>query len=128
MLAGLNSAQLESLRFTLTPACRLLQSDYPVLAIWNANQPGADGHVDLAAGACRVLVLRRGEGVELHALSNGAYALLEALQRNEPFIRACAAALQADSATDIPALLHYLMERHLIRAATFADEHKESLS
>jgi hypothetical protein len=53
------------LRFALHPSAQLIVSPYPILHIWQANHPDADGdeHVDLDEGADTLLVLRRPAGI-----------------------------------------------------------------
>lgn len=61
----------------LAPACALLESDWPLAAIWQAHQPGGDpATVDLGAGPERVLVCRPAWQVEVRALARGDYAFL----------------------------------------------------
>ena len=64
----------------MNPASRLVGSVWPLLAIWRANQPGDDSHgtVSLDAGACRLLVIRRDDHVELRELPPGEFAFLKA--------------------------------------------------
>jgi len=59
-LAGVPSQDHGKLHFHLHPACRLLQSDYPVHRIWQVNQPGHSGEemVSLEEGGATVLVFR----------------------------------------------------------------------
>ncbi|MGZ5034085.1 MAG: HvfC/BufC family peptide modification chaperone [Usitatibacter sp.] len=49
-----------ALRFHLHPAVRFVSSVHPVLAIWEANQPGRDGTPERDAAPERVLVRRDG--------------------------------------------------------------------
>jgi hypothetical protein len=46
------------IRFAFHPAVRLVRSPWPVLAIWEANQPGRDGVADREDGPDDVLVWR----------------------------------------------------------------------
>jgi len=85
-LAEVTDEQQTDLCFTLHPASGLVQSRWPILSIWRANQPDATGNetVDLNAGAERVLVIRRKTEMELQVvlerLSIPEYAVLQALQ------------------------------------------------
>lgn len=99
------------LRFKLNPASRLLASGYPILHIWQLNQPGCDGKVDLAEGGVNVLVGRRGLAIEIEALSAGEYALLEHLAQSHVLRFAAAQALKAEPGLDLPACLR----RHVAR-------------
>jgi len=49
-LADVKPVSFAGLRFAPHPAAALVRSPFPVLAIWQANQPGADGTVDLDQG------------------------------------------------------------------------------
>lgn len=67
-----------ALRFQLNPASCLLASPYPVLRIWEVNQPGYQGEarLDLGMGGVKLLVIRRGPTIAMHALSPGEYICL----------------------------------------------------
>lgn len=118
-LAALPAAQHDRLAFSLHPAARLLASDYPILRIWRANQPGAEEQeVDLAAGGVRLLVLRRELEIEFKTLGTGEYQLLRACAEGQPFAAACAAALAAEADFDLPAAL----QQHVLRG-TIASFH-----
>jgi hypothetical protein len=78
-LAGVASEEYECLVFSLRPQVRLIESIYPLLAIWRANQidPVNDtAVVSLDSGSSRVLVIRRQHGVELHELPPATFDLL----------------------------------------------------
>ena len=49
------------LRFSLHPSAQLIVSTFPILHIWQSNQPATDGdeHIDLDEGGDTLLVLRR---------------------------------------------------------------------
>jgi hypothetical protein len=69
-----------ALEARLAPACGLLESAWPLAAIWQAHQPGGDpASVDLAAGPELVLVLRPAWRVEVRALARGDYRFLAGL-------------------------------------------------
>lgn len=85
------------LRFRLHPAARLLASDYPVLRIWQVNQPNYTGDptVTLTEGGVQMLVIRRCLEIELVALEAGEYTLLTVLFEEFNFAAACQQALAA---------------------------------
>lgn len=91
-LARVSQADYGALHFDLHPSAHLLISDYPLLRIWQLNQPEADTDdtVDLGEGGVNLLIARRGLAVEIEAIEAGEYALLDA------FAHACAL---ADAAT-----------------------------
>ena len=81
LLAAIPREQWCDLKFKLNPASCLLDSEYPILRIWQANQTSYTGHrgVDLREGGVRVLIIRRQLQVELRPLALGEYKLLEAM-------------------------------------------------
>ncbi len=83
-------------RFELHPSVRLVESRYPVLAIWEANQPGRDGTPDRLEGAEAVLVHRPGADVVLRRLEGADALLVRAVQRGEALEAAAQSAGQAD--------------------------------
>jgi len=80
-LATVPAERYTQVRFQLHPASRLLASDYPVLRIWQVNQPDYEGDqtVDLAEGGVKVLVIRQHLDIEVEPLREGDYALLRSL-------------------------------------------------
>ncbi len=94
-LAAVAPERHEALRFALHPSAHLTASPYPVLKIWKANQDGADidAIIALDDGGDTVLVVRPQHDVEFVRLDRAAFEFLAALQRGEPFARACDAAL-----------------------------------
>jgi hypothetical protein len=105
-LAAVSPDDHARLVFALHPATRLLRSDYPLMHIWHANQPGAEEErIDLDEGGNRVLVFRRGLDIEFKLLGEGEFHLLSAFAKGQRFGDACAAALGADPGTELAAVL-----------------------
>lgn len=117
-LAEVPPEQLDELRFTLHPSASLLDSPWPILAIWRVNQPDFAGEqsVDLAAGGDRLLVMRRGHDVDLEPLDAAEHALLAALAAGAPLGGAMEAALAEDAAFGLGSFL----QRH-VAAGTLVD-------
>lgn len=90
-----------ALRFILHPACRLIASPFPIERIWAANQDGADGAVDLAAGACQVLVRRPCEDIVVESVGAAEYAMLKAFQAGLGLDLALSAARAQDAGFDL---------------------------
>jgi putative DNA-binding protein len=67
------------IRFALAPAVRLVRSDWPVLAVWEANQPGRDGTPDRGEGPDFVLVARVELTPRPQIIDRGTWLFLEAL-------------------------------------------------
>jgi hypothetical protein len=91
-LAPLAAEALASTRLRLQPSLQCVAGTVPVLDVWLANQPGADGQpVDLARGGQCVLVSCGNDGVELRVVEaptlefvrqlHGGTPLGEALER-----------------------------------------------
>lgn len=86
------------LRLLLHPAATLVQSDYPLLAIWEMHQPdyAGDGELDLGAGDAALLVTRRGLQTLIEPLDRAEYIFLALLGEGRPFDLAVTAALERD--------------------------------
>ena len=82
-LDALSEDERARIRFHLQPAARLVASPHPILAIWEANQPGRDGTPERSAGADRVLVHREGFTVRARGLSPLDWRFLESIARGE---------------------------------------------
>jgi len=97
-LAAIPMDALPRLTLTLHPSVRLVQSDYPVAAIWRANQPDRTDppRIDACAGGERVLVIRPAADVDVRTLSPGAHWLLSSLGDGETLADAFAAAAAAE--------------------------------
>ncbi|MEO8303013.1 MAG: DNA-binding domain-containing protein [Betaproteobacteria bacterium] len=107
-LAAVPADRLPKTTLHLAPSCRLLASDYPILAIWKANPPGNAGDATLAFDACAdALLLRRDAGgIGIERLAPGDYAWLAAVAAGATFAAAIEAALRADAVFDLDRALH----------------------
>jgi hypothetical protein len=119
VLRGIDAADYAQLHFAMNPACRLVSSAYPVLAIWRANQPGAATSeiIDLANGPTRVLMQRSAQSVEFHSLTLPEFSLLDALARDFCLGDALEAALRCDAAFDLGAALRRFVTAGALTAA-----------
>jgi hypothetical protein len=108
-LAAVPPEIFSTLRFDLHPASRIVRSPYPILRIWQVNQPGftGDQSVQLDAGGDSLLVIRRGATVELERLSPGELALLEGLAEGMSLAEAYTHALQAEPELDLSVFLQH---------------------
>ena len=102
-LTAIDPDRYESLCFTLHPARRLLHSPYPVVRIWEVNQPDFDGDqtVDLSAPGDCVLVLRINGEIEFHTLVAAEHQFLAAISNGNTLGQAVAAALEHDRHFDL---------------------------
>lgn len=79
-LAGLAPESVAGVRLTLVPSVRCVSACAPVLAVWRANQPGANRvTVDLGAGPEFILVYRTADGVQLRGQQAAEFAFIEAI-------------------------------------------------
>ena len=107
-LTALPAAQHLSLRLQLQPCARLVASPYPVLAIWQANQPGAAADappISLDDGGDHVLVVQRALALEFRRLGATEHRWLQALANGCTLAEATALALDTDPAFDLGAAL-----------------------
>lgn len=106
----------EDLVFDPAPATRLVESRFPVVRIWQTNQPQAAAEsVDLDSGGDHVLVRRRGDELEFVRLSAADFTFARMLARRTPLGLATDASLAIDPAFDLGRAL-----RALVLAGAFA--------
>lgn len=117
-LAALGQDAHAALRFVLHPSAQLVESHYPILHIWQINQPDRDDadEVDLAEGGDSLLVARGKCGVEIERLRAGEAAMLRALAADQPLAVAADLAMKADPAFDLPAALQKNVGNHVLVA------------
>jgi len=106
-LASVPPQQLPLLTFTLHPACRLLESRFPVHLIWQANQgeAGTEEAVNLDVGGVCLLLRRPGYAVEVEAVAAAEFGLLSALSQGLPLHQALERAFAASPDFDLAAFL-----------------------
>jgi len=99
------------LRLVLQPSARLLESGYPVLRIWQVNQPEwtGDPTVDLAEGRTRLLILRQELEVAFIPLGVGEHLWLQGLVHGLTLIEAQQRAAGRDPQFDLGAALQRLL-------------------
>jgi hypothetical protein len=88
-LAGVPAELHCELRFSLHPSAQLIVSIFPILHIWQANQPecSADERIDLEEGGDMLLVLRRPSsvgGIAVERISRPEHLLLSLLAAGRP--------------------------------------------
>ena len=106
-LAALPEDAYAGLRFVLHPSVQLVESRYPILRIWQANQPDFEGsaEVDLDEGGDSLLVARGERGVDIERLEPGAAALLRGFAAGESLAVAASLATAAEPSFDLTAAL-----------------------
>lgn len=111
---ALGPGALARLTLRLDPSVTLLESAWPVDAIWRANQPGADGVVDLRRGAVRLEVRRLGDDVVFRALARATFAFRAALLAGRTLEDALAQALDAAPSLDLAGEIRALLDERLL--------------
>lgn len=115
-LAEVPPERYPDIRFVLHPSVRLVSSVFPILRIWEVNQPDHQGQqtVHLDSGGGRWLVIRRNLEVEMRSLSAGEFTLLGALEGGTPFAVACEAALDVEQELNVTACLQEHVLSHTV--------------
>ncbi len=106
-LAALPEDAHGGLGFVLHPSVQLVESRYPILRIWQVNQPDFEGspEIDLDAGGESLLVARGERGIDIERLEPGAAALLRGFAAGESLAVAASLASAADPSFDLTAAL-----------------------
>jgi hypothetical protein len=110
-LAAVALDTLEGLRFRLHPSAQLIVSRFPILRIWQVNQPehAKDEHIDLGDGGDSLLVARGQRGVTIERMGRGDQALLAALAADATLGTAAAKASASEPGYD----LTHALRRHV---------------
>jgi hypothetical protein len=141
VLAALSRAgadALPGLRLGLEPSCRLIASAFPLFRIWQVNQPGYDGElqVDFTAGPHHLRIRRETtgaspegaapSGIAVERIDAGRFEWLSALAHGATLARALERALAADSAFDLQAALQqFIGDGSIDRIGEHADARVE---
>jgi hypothetical protein len=101
-------------------ACHVVRSRYPITAIWNAHQPGAncDFHINLESGPSNALVSRQHNTVVVSEMADAEATLLQSMRSGVSVGKANAAALERDPDFDLNAALKNLVERGILTGFT----------
>ena len=96
-----------NLRWQLHPACALIASRYPIVAIWQAHQPdtGGDFQIDLAVGGEDALVTRNKTDVQVSCISPDRLFWLQQLQQGATLGAACEITLSTHPEFDLTGAL-----------------------
>lgn len=88
------------------PCAQLVQSSYPIFAIWQANRSESEKEIELEQGGDSLLVYRQGAVVDVWRLTDAETSFLQALQQQKTFVEAAAQLTDvAQSQTFFTALL-----------------------
>ena len=85
-LADLDENQLQQVKFVLSKSTYFIQSDYPILSIWQANQSDADViEIDQNSGSQQLLLLRQNDICRMDIINDQDWQLLMAMKQGETF-------------------------------------------
>ncbi len=117
-LAAVAPDVLGELRFQLHPSARLVASAFPILRIWQANQPDHVDveRVDLGEGGDTLLVTRADQGVAIERIGRGEHAFLAALAANTTLFVATDRAVDAAPDFELAAALRRHVANHALVA------------
>jgi hypothetical protein len=106
-LVQVDPALYDRLGLSLHPTARLMDSDYPILRIWQLNQSEdlADELINLEEGGCRLLICRPGLEVEIIALPDAEYQFLNLLNAGLSLSKAVEVVTLNDTGFDMSSCL-----------------------
>ena len=107
-LAAVAPERLPRLTLRLASRCRLIGSSYPILQVWQMNQPGSesDARVPADAPGDALCVRRDPDGIVIERLPAGDFAWLAALGEGATLADGIEAARRADADFDLGRALH----------------------
>jgi len=120
-LEALPMGRYGDLRFRLHPSVRLVESRWPVFAIWQAHQQEPVAAFPRREMPERALVLRPYHRVETARLSPGDHALLKALLAGDSLAEAAAVAATVEPDIDLMAVLAGHLRHGTFAAATLPE-------
>jgi len=123
-LGAIHEADFTRLAFVPHPSLRLLASEFPLLAIWQANQPESpmDGAgVTLDDGPDQLVLIRRATHVELRRLAVADFSLLGQLSRGTCLGEAADTLAVTSADFDLPASLRQLVSLDFFSAIEVRD-------
>ncbi len=123
-LGAIEASDQERIVFVPRAALRLVESPYPLLQIWNANQIDAEAGdpIHLDAGGDAVLLIRREDHVELRRLRHPLASLLRQFIAGVPLAVAAEAAAADCKDFDLVRELAELLAMQVIAAFRIAEE------
>jgi hypothetical protein len=111
--AAVPAQQLAGLRVSLHPSVSLLQSRFPIVSVWHANQEAGDATLPQWRPEA-ALIARPALEVEVWNLPPGGFAFLTALSRGATMAEAAEAATHAAPDFDLAVNLSVLIEARIV--------------
>lgn len=105
-LTAVPAEQLSQARLILHPSITQIESGYPVLSIWQANQDDEpdDEVIDLDSGGCKLVVYRPHNDVVIGEVDDATHALLATLQQGDTLESALMRVSKESTNSSIPEL------------------------
>ncbi len=115
-LATIPPDQMDQLIFKLHPAVTFFSSPYPLLKIWQVNQPdyADDWQIDWNVPAGHFVVYRREFDVLIQQLNAGEYTFLMSVAANLPLEQAWQAAVAQDPEFNLQGFIGDCVHSHII--------------
>lgn len=113
-LATWSPEQLEAACFLLNPGCRVLESMWAIVDVWQAHQPESVELPEKLNAETYALVCRPGWEPKVLAISRPAHAALSVLAAGATFGAALDAALESDATFDVATHLRQWVELKLL--------------
>ncbi|MEJ2180080.1 MAG: DNA-binding domain-containing protein [Gammaproteobacteria bacterium] len=122
-LEQITEQDYHKLVFTPNPASQLIESPYPILQIWEANQDDREldknnnaipETISLDDGETHLLVIRRNLDIEFQTMGYAEYAFLAACYKQNNFFAACDAATQVEPECNVGQLLLKHIQTHTL--------------
>ncbi|WP_163834511.1 HvfC/BufC N-terminal domain-containing protein [Spartinivicinus ruber] len=113
VLGALADESVVDLMIRLAPSVKLIDSEYPVLDIWQANQPGVDHSVDnkINKSETYLLIMREKDKFSIQPLTKAEYSFLNAVNAGNFFNNSIQAALDEDEHFNIGEILQqYILQ------------------
>ncbi len=128
-LAAIDPEKLPELRLLLHPSAHLIASPFPIMRIWQTNQPSYEGddRIDLGEGGDTLLVLRASSGTAVERIPAAEHAFLSGLASNASLSRAAARAGELDPGFDLASILRArVVDRTIVafRAVAMSDNER----
>jgi hypothetical protein len=111
--AAIPTERLAGLRLTFHPSVVLLQSRFPIVSIWQANQEGGDAALRQGRAEA-ALIARPLLEVEVWNLPPGGFAFLTALRRGATMAEAAEAAMDAAPDFELAVNFSVLIEARIV--------------
>ncbi len=111
--SAVHPGQLSLAKLVLHPSVRLLDSPYPLLQIWNANQDAKQNEevIDLDSGGVTLCAYRPQYDVYLRELDRVTYTLLHDLEQGANLETAMCRAGESDSASTMQEIFAFCIQK-----------------